>query len=86
MNVPCNFLSFISTNQRTNVDHNRISVRYVHCYMFRQLCVNPVGIDTTDQHTNNLDQGLYMQSPLHTACTRDYNIERILLYHQTTTK
>jgi len=34
-----------------------------------------------DQQTNNIDKGLYMQPQIHTARTRDYNVEQILLYH-----
>jgi len=36
--------------------------------------------NTPDQHTNNITNGVYMQPPTHTACTRCYNVVHILLY------
>jgi len=38
-------------------------------------------VTVPDQHTNNTNKGLYMQLQIHTACTRCYNVEQILLYH-----
>jgi hypothetical protein len=36
---------------------------------------------TADQQTNNINKVLYMQPQVQTACTTDYNLEQILLYH-----
>jgi uncharacterized protein YchJ len=35
---------------------------------------------TPDQNTN-INKGMYMQPQIHTAWTRDYNVEQIWLYH-----
>jgi len=37
------------------------------------------GVYISDQHTNNNSKALYMQPQIHTACTRHYNVEQILL-------
>jgi len=34
------------------------------------------------RHTNDINMGLYMQPQMHTACTRDYDVEQILLQAQ----
>jgi len=36
---------------------------------------------TPDQQTNNIKKGLYMHPQIQAACTRDYIVEQILLYH-----
>jgi len=36
-----------------------------------------------DQHTDNINKGLYMQPQINTAGTRDDNVEQIVLYHST---
>jgi hypothetical protein len=35
--------------------------------------------NTPDQHTNNINKGLYMQPQIHTAGTRHSNVEQVLL-------
>ena len=54
------------------------TIKFVWCYNL--LCKQYM----PDQHTNN-NKGLYMKSK-HTACSRDYNVEQILLYHKTMIK
>jgi len=36
-------------------------------------------VPTPDQHTNNINKGLYMQPQIHTACTRDYSTEDFII-------
>jgi len=35
---------------------------------------------TPDQHIN-INRGLYMQPQIHIACTRDYNVQQIFMFH-----
>ena len=35
--------------------------------------------NTPHHHIDNVNKGLYMQPQIHTACTRDYIVEQILL-------
>jgi len=65
---------FITTIKCPFMYHNSISLHNAYSYM----CAGPVY--TPDQHTNNINKGLYKQQQIHTACTIYYNIEQILLY------
>ena len=49
--------------------------------MFRHYYAIIMEFYTPDQHTKNINKGLYMQPQIHTACTRDCNVEQILFYH-----
>jgi len=35
--------------------------------------------DKPDRHTNSINKGLYIQPQIHTAATREYKVEQILL-------
>jgi hypothetical protein len=37
---------------------------------------------TPDQHTKNINKGLYMQPKIRTDCTTDYNVEQIFIAKQ----
>ena len=37
-------------------------------------------VSVPDQHNKNINKGVYMRPQIHTACTRYYNVEQILLY------
>jgi len=52
-----------------------------YSYMFRHYYIIIREFYTPDHHPNNIDRGLYMQPQIHTACTRDSNVEQNLLYH-----
>jgi len=58
----------------------------VYLWLHIQTLVNIVSVlvwrgnvPSPDQHTNNVNKGLYMQPQIHTACKRDYRVEQILL-------
>ena len=39
------------------------------------------GVYMPDQHTNNINKVLHKQPQIHAACTRDNNVQKILLHH-----
>ena len=51
----------------------------MYSYMFRHYYVIIREFYAPDQHTDNINRGLYMQPQIHAACSRDSNVEQIFI-------